>query len=343
MLTGVMYSQQKNYTAARDAYEKLLAINPNFGSALNNLAYLYSEIFGELDKAYKAAQRARALMPNEPIPADTLGWILYKKRQYPWALYLLQESAGRLPTQADVQFHLGMAYYMMGEEEPARLALQHALQLRNDFPGSDEAKQHLAVLATDADTTAAADSATLVKKALRGSKADDPTALSRLAAMNEQKDALDRAIADCQTALHSNPEDVTVLMNLTRLYAENKDTQKAFELAKSARKLEPENPDVAHALGRLAFQTGDYTWAHSLLQEVMGSQPEDPEVLCDLAEASYAVGRVPEAEAAMRHALQAERLPGLQADTARRFLDMIALSANPHPRRWQQRRGSTKF
>ena len=32
----------KDYPKERDAYEKLLAIDPNFTSALNNLAYLYT-------------------------------------------------------------------------------------------------------------------------------------------------------------------------------------------------------------------------------------------------------------------------------------------------------------
>ncbi len=246
--------------AARDTYEKLLAINPDFGSALNNLAYLYSENFGELDKAYKAAQRARVLMPNEPNLADTLGWILYQKHQYPWALDLIQESADKLPAEAEVQFHLGMTHYMMGEEESARLALQHALQLQKEFPGSDEARQHLAVLAINAGTTTAADRATL-EKALADQK-DDSIALSRLAAMDERSGSIDKAIADYQTALQANPANVTVLMNLTRLYAENKTPRKKrSELAKIrcanwSRKKSRCRP----CTGPFAFQTGDYTW-----------------------------------------------------------------------------------
>ena len=87
----------KHFNEARDAYEKLLASAPNFAPALNNLAVLYSDNLGQLDKAYDLAKKARENAPNDPHSADTLGWILYKKGDYSSALPLLQESAGKLP------------------------------------------------------------------------------------------------------------------------------------------------------------------------------------------------------------------------------------------------------
>ena len=47
--------------------------------ALNNLAVLYSDDLGQLDKAYDLAKKAREVAPNDPHIADTLGWILYKE------------------------------------------------------------------------------------------------------------------------------------------------------------------------------------------------------------------------------------------------------------------------
>ena len=326
MLIGVIHDLQKDYVAARDAYEKLLAINPRFSPALNNLAYLYSEHFAQLDKAYEMAERARELLPHEPNTADTLGWILYKRHQYSWALSLIEESAGRLPAEAEVQFHLGMTHYMMGEEEPARLALQRALQLNKEFPGMDEAKQRLSLLAIDVKT-AGADARATLEKAV-ADRTDDPVALARLAAIYEHDGAIDKAIDAYQAALKVSPRNVKALMNLVRLHAARKDTPKAFELAKTARNLTPGDPGIAHTLGRLAYQTGDYQWAVSLLQETARKQPDEPEVLYDLAEALYGVGRVSDAETTMRHALDVSA-PLSRADEARRFLEMLALAANP--------------
>ena len=72
---------------------------------------------------------------------------MFKKGDYGNALRLLQESAGKLPDLPEIQFHVGMAHYMMGEEEPARLALQKAVDATADFPGKDEARQRLTLLA----------------------------------------------------------------------------------------------------------------------------------------------------------------------------------------------------
>jgi putative PEP-CTERM system TPR-repeat lipoprotein len=326
MLMGVIYDQQKNHAAARETYEKLLAINPNFSPAINNLAYLYSEQFGLLDKAYELAQSAWEQLPHEPHMEDTLGWILFKKHQYPRALSLLEESAGRLPAAAEVQFHLGMTHYMMGEEEPARLALQRALILSHDFPGVDEAKQRLTLLAIDAKTTGADDRAILEKAV--ADRPDDPVALARLADIYEREGTPAKETKIYQAALQVNPANLSALMSLVRLYSMQQDKAKAFELAKNAHQLAPDDPDVTRALGRLAYETGDYQWALSLLQETAGKKPDDPEVLYDLAEAFYSVGRVDDASTAMRHALQADASFS-RAEKAKEFLEMTTLSANP--------------
>ena len=139
--------QQKNFAVARDTYENVLSVAPNLLLALNNLAVLYSEHLGQVDKAYDLAKRAREAAPNEPSLADTLGWILFKKREYGNAVRLLKESADKLPDRPEIQFHVGMAHYMLGEEEPARLALQKAVDAPSDFPGKDEARQRFALLA----------------------------------------------------------------------------------------------------------------------------------------------------------------------------------------------------
>ncbi|MBA3570209.1 MAG: tetratricopeptide repeat protein, partial [Pyrinomonadaceae bacterium] len=125
-VAALIYEKTNDWAKARDAYEKLLAVNPNSVPALNNLAYLYSERFNDLEKANDLAQKAHAMEPTNPSPTDTLGWILYKKGDYQQAVTLLQESSGKLPDNPEIQFHLGMANYMMGQTEGARAALQKA-------------------------------------------------------------------------------------------------------------------------------------------------------------------------------------------------------------------------
>lgn len=326
MMMGIIYDSQDDSSAARDAYEKILAINPRFSPALNNLAFLYSEKLNQIDKGFELAQRARALQPSEPHMADTLGWIAYKKGQYPWAVGLLQESADKLPNEPEVQYHLGMAHYMMGEEVPAQLALKRAFLLQDGFAGSEDAKRRLAILTLDPSTVAAIDRAALEKSL--SEHIDDPVALSRLSALYERDGDLDKAVSEAQAALKLNSANVATMLRLLHLYDQRQDTQMALSLAKEVHRLAPDDPDVSDELGRLAYKTGDFQWAYSLLEETVRIRPEDSSALYDLANAAFGVGKLTEAEEAMHHA-EKDGLSGPESFVARRFLEMMEVLDNP--------------
>src|SRR5260221_4125770 len=127
LMEMAMIFEKKGETAkAVKTYEDLLKIAPQFTAGMNNLAYLLSEKLGKIDQAFAVASKAKELAPpqQQPHVADTLGWIHFRRHEYARALVLLQESVVSLPEEPDVQFHLGMAHYMMGQEQPARLALE---------------------------------------------------------------------------------------------------------------------------------------------------------------------------------------------------------------------------
>lgn len=324
-LLAAIHEQGKNYAAARENYERVVAINPRLGVALNNLAYLYSEQFGEIDKAFELAQRARELFPREPHLADTLGWVLHRKRQYPWALTLLLESAEKLPNSPDVQYHLGMTHYMMGEEKLARAALERAIALDPKFSGINEARTSLAVLAMDPGAVGRTDLPLLEKVVAARA---DPVALLRLGSVHENAGDLEKAASAYKSALAVNAGNVTASLAMIRVLVLRKEMANAIELAKATRKLAPDDPKVAQTLGRLALATRDYRWAFSLLQESARKLSDSPELLYVLAEAAYANGQVSTAETSLRDALRIDPLFP-QAAQARRFLEMVALAADP--------------
>ena len=146
MTLALVYENMKNYPKAREAYEKLLAIQPNFVPALNNLAYLYTEHMDNLDKAYELASKARGLLADDASVGDTFGWVLYKRGDYQQALAVLQQSAEKAGDNPEIQFHLGMTAYMMGQTDLAKLALRKAASAAGDFPSKEESKQRLALL-----------------------------------------------------------------------------------------------------------------------------------------------------------------------------------------------------
>jgi tetratricopeptide (TPR) repeat protein len=119
MTLALVYERMKDFPKARDTYERLLSIEPNFVSALNNLAYLYTEQLNDLNKAYDLARKARDLRANDPSIGDTLGWVLYKRGEYQQALTILHESAENAADNPEIQFHLGMTAYMIGQTDIA--------------------------------------------------------------------------------------------------------------------------------------------------------------------------------------------------------------------------------
>jgi tetratricopeptide (TPR) repeat protein len=145
-MLGVIHEGLKEHDQAKVHYERALQLDPTFPPAANNLAWLYAEHGGDIDRALALAQTAREQRPTDPMIADTLGWLYYKKHAYLRALSLLKEAAEQAPDNPLIQYHLGLAYHQQGEKEQARKALQVSLKLSTSYPGSDEAKKILAEL-----------------------------------------------------------------------------------------------------------------------------------------------------------------------------------------------------
>jgi tetratricopeptide (TPR) repeat protein len=312
---------------ARDAYEKLLAVQPAFVPALNNLAYLYSEHYGNLQKAADLATHAHEARPDDPFVADTLGWILYKQGQYSHALNLLQESLEKQPGSAEVQMHLGMVYYMLEDEDLARMHLQQALSSREDYPGKAEARQCLDLLAIDPASVTPAQRE-LLQTRLHDNP-HDPVPLTRLAAIDELHGETDEAAQAYQKLVAENPKDWKAMIKLSQLYSGPlHDTRKALDLAKSAHEIAPADPRAAAALGELVYASGDYSWAVSLLENAAPQLPNQTSARYYLALAYYAVGRLADADAAMNDAANAgpSQPNGAQA---RQFLAYRAAAKNP--------------
>jgi tetratricopeptide (TPR) repeat protein len=326
LLLGVIQHERKDYAGARDAYEKALAVEPKSTLALNNLAYLYSEHLAQLDKAYEMAQRARALTPLEPRTADTLGWIMVKRKTYSAAVVLLQESAARLPEEPEVHYHLGVARYLLGEESHARAALLSALHLKTTFNGADDARERLAILDI---VPGQADSAARERLEKQIAQHDDDTvALFRSAEILRLAGDQDKALARYQAVLQANPKHVGALVGGARVYAAKQDFAKALELARTARGVAPDQVEISHTVGRLAYETGDYRWSASVLDDAVRQRPTDADILFDWASSVYSLGRVDDAQAGLRRALQA---PGsfTRKAAAERFLALVASAESP--------------
>jgi tetratricopeptide (TPR) repeat protein len=146
LLLGLVYGKQGAHAKTREVYEKFLSAKPDSTLMLNNLAYLYAEHLNDLDRAKELASKARDLEPDSAIIADTLGWIFFKKGEYPRAFEMIKASAAKLPDNPEIQFHLGVINQAMGQNDAARQAFKKAAAYPDDFPGKSELKQRIAQL-----------------------------------------------------------------------------------------------------------------------------------------------------------------------------------------------------
>src|SRR4029077_9634170 len=233
LLTGMIYSQMKEFNKARDAYEKVIVANPTLLSALNNLAYLYAEKLNDLKRASELAEKARLIAPTNPAVLDTLGWITYKQGGYQKAADLLGESVAKSPDNAEIQFHFGMAELMMGRTDAARAALEKAVGSASDFEAKEEARSRLASLGKEGGTGQNLSVAEL--EASLKQQPNDPLGLVRLGEAYEKQGAAAKAAGAYERSLKANPNMLTAAMKLAQLNAGPlKNPDKAFQYAKKA-------------------------------------------------------------------------------------------------------------
>jgi tetratricopeptide (TPR) repeat protein len=315
MQLAMIHEQLKQFTAARDAYEKTLSVQSTYAPALNNLAVLYAEQLGELDTAYDLARKAREFVPNQPDIADTLGWVLFKKGDYRNAARLLRESADQLSENPQTQFHLGMALYMLGEEGPARLAFEKAASVGN-FPDKDEARRRLAVLRIDVATANAADRNEL-ENYLR-ERPDDPAALFRRAEGQERDGAVDQAIKTYEKIVDSNPLFAPAVRRAALLYSRRPvDDAEAYERTVKARQAYPRDPEIAKTLGILSYRRDYFPQAVELLQEALPNSEDDRELLYYLGLAHHRLNQWSECKAVLERALASDVTTKLAAEARR--------------------------
>jgi predicted Zn-dependent protease len=100
----------------------------------------------------KSLERALVLVKNFEITApnpyflDTLGWVHHKLGHSGQALRFIQQAATKAPDHPVVNYHLGIAYYKVGQTTEAKTHLQKAIASQKTFQGLEEARSVLAQL-----------------------------------------------------------------------------------------------------------------------------------------------------------------------------------------------------
>ncbi len=141
LYAGEWYLRQNRPREATAQYEEVLKRRPAETVALNNLAALYQQTRDP--RALATAEQAIKHAPDSPFVQDTLGWILVEQGQLPRALELLSRAAAKSEKVAAIRYHHAMALLRSGRQQEAKRELAAALELNQDFPEKEKARQLL--------------------------------------------------------------------------------------------------------------------------------------------------------------------------------------------------------
>ena len=128
------YLQQQKYTEAREALITLLKADPKNKSALNNLGYIYEDIFQDYKAAARQYEQVLEIDPRDLHALVRLGSVYKQLKKLDEAEWLLQKALVLYPKFArserkDLHNYLGLVYLEKGETDKAKAEFLESLQL----------------------------------------------------------------------------------------------------------------------------------------------------------------------------------------------------------------------
>jgi Flp pilus assembly protein TadD len=129
---GISEDQNGDWGAAEPDMQTALNLSPNQPYVLNYLGYTWALHGQNLGQARSMLQQAAGLAPNEGAIIDSLGFVNLREGKTADALKLLTQAVEMSPDDAEVNAHLGDAFFAAGEKLQADYQWQRALGLKPD-------------------------------------------------------------------------------------------------------------------------------------------------------------------------------------------------------------------
>ncbi len=117
-LLGDAYNELEDHRNSDQAYEAVLALDPENDHVLNNYSYFLSLRKSQLDKAKRMSGRLVKRNPNNPTFLDTHAWVLYMLGDYKEAKRFL-EDALKEDASGTIVEHYGDVLFKLGDIENA--------------------------------------------------------------------------------------------------------------------------------------------------------------------------------------------------------------------------------
>lgn len=131
-MLGEVYNGTREYQKSDNAYEQVLASDPNNYLVLNNYSYYLALRKENLEKAETMAAKAVKANPDNASYLDTYAWVLFMRGKYKDARRQMEKALLSNSTDATLFEHYGDILFQLGEVDEAIKQWQKARALTND-------------------------------------------------------------------------------------------------------------------------------------------------------------------------------------------------------------------
>lgn len=122
---GLLAADLGDIEVAEKDFKAALAIKPEDADTLNALGYTLADQTDRYAEAYAYIKKALELSPDSPAILDSMGWVLFRMKEYDQALTYLRQAAGKLD-DPEIFAHLGEALWTTGSRKEAMELLDNA-------------------------------------------------------------------------------------------------------------------------------------------------------------------------------------------------------------------------
>jgi tetratricopeptide (TPR) repeat protein len=129
---GTIQDRMGNKKKVIENMKMVIEMDPNHVQGLNYLAFTYADSNNNLEEAEKLVRRALEIEPNDGYILDTMGWILFKRGNFPESIKMLEAAYKNQPNESIIAEHLGDAYNKHQLTEKARQMYQKAAESEVD-------------------------------------------------------------------------------------------------------------------------------------------------------------------------------------------------------------------
>ena len=329
-LLGIIYTDEKDFVNAQNAYDKALKLNAKSTRTLNNLGSLYIAQ-NKLDLAEKEFEKVLLLEPGNRDANYNLGILLMTAGSPTAAISHFQ----RIPSpDVATRSNLIRAYLRAGRTA-------EGLKLANDLSteSKDDVQLHftLGVLLASEKQYNAAQRELEKANAL---KPETPEILYNLGLVYLRSGDPAKAELMLNRALKIKPDSTEILSLLAQVYQEQNRSVDALDLLVAAHKLAPQNTDVIFLLARVSMTQNYFEDAIPLLESGLKIAPQRADLRAALGESYFMAGRAEKAIEEFKSLIELDPSPrsytfmGLsyrhlgQFDEARKYFE-AGLKKNP--------------